>query len=692
MKKIYSFLLVLFVAFILVGCGEKVTLTLNEEDKQVTLEEGQEKTVTPVVTGEAVLVWTSSDPEVATVSEGKITAKKFGTATITVSVQDKEISATIALTVTKKYEISISDTQVSLQQGETKTVTPTYTDGATLVWTTSNAAVATVENGTITAVGIGEAKITATVQEKETVKAEISVVVTKKLADSVTVTLSKSNVYVGETVEVSAVVAPEYADQEVEWTLSDSNLATLENGVITTTGAGRLVVKATAKDGSEVFGEATLKIYENVSGIKIEGPTRLEVGQESVLLATATNENTNDEFTFASSDETVATVDELGTVVALKAGTAIITVTATDSGAFSKTVEIEVKEFKLAIGETEYTTLAEALAAAQEGDTITLAPGEYAEALTISINNLTIKGPNAGIEPDDPYKFTAANLTAKITVAEGVSGFTVDGCALSAGAYIALEKNTSNIALQYCALATTNDGVIRGPAAVTGEEIVVSNIKMNYNYSEEFSSYRFLHITDTIDGLEMIGNKLIGSSTYDFINVGKKIKGTVVIKNNTYTNSLQSFLYVKGVGVLDCTIEGNYTEGIANTVIDFRNMLEDGAVVFNIKNNEFVNSGTNWMPIRVRTAGYDANDTITVNVVDNKFIDSYCEGDVPSFIENPSYVDGTGAFEKNYTIGKNYYEIDGVAVTELTDAHFNGAAISFEAGYASKDEIGATQE
>lgn len=351
MKKIYSFLLVLCLAFLVVGCAEKVTLTINEADKQITLQEGTEKTVTPVVTGEAELVWESSAPAVALVTNGKIKALTPGTATITVSVKDKEdISATIKVTVTPapiEYELSVSETTVSLEEGATKAITPTYTEGATLVWETSNANVATVDNGTITAVAVGEAKITVSIQEDPEVKAEISVTVTEKvwLVETITVTLSKTDVYVGETSEVSVVVLPAEALQEVELSLSDSNLASLENGVITAIGAGSIVVTATAKDGSGKTGQATLQVYETIQGLKVQGDDKLDVGDETTLVVTPTNSNAKIvDYTFTSSDETLATVDENGKVTALAVGTVVITVKANDSNQAEKTFEITIRE------------------------------------------------------------------------------------------------------------------------------------------------------------------------------------------------------------------------------------------------------------------------------------------------------------------------------------------------------------
>ena len=689
MKKLYSLLLVVLVAFVLVGCGPKVTITIHDADKELTIEEGTKDTVTPVVEGEAVLVWESSDPSIATVADGEITAIKPGTATITVYVQDnKEISATIALTVTAKlinYYIGLTETEIELTEGEEKTLTPTANKEATLVWETSNAQVATVEGGKVTAVKAGEAKVTVYIQEKPELKKEVKVVVVEKVynAESVSVNLERASISIGEIVNVTASVNPAEALQDVDWSFTPSENVSFEDGKITALAAGNVTVRATAKDGSLVYGETTLRIYNVVQDFTIEGKTNMKLNEQQLLNIVVATENTKEDFVWTSSDETIATVDEIGFVTALKEGTVTIKAVANDSGKVSKTITITIKEDKLAIGNTVYNTLAEALAAAKEGDTITLPAGNYDDAFTISINNLTILGPNAGVNPAKVNRSDEAIFGGKITIAKGVKGVTIDGCIFNGSGAVTLEEDVSDFTVQYCGYGkTSQDGVVRGPASGT-----VTNIKMNYNFSDGFSSYRFGHFNATLDGLEMIGNELTCTSCYDMLNVAGVLKGKVVIKDNKFINSLQSFLYVKGVGIMDCTIEGNYVEAAANTIIDFRDMKEDGAVQVVISNNEFKDAGAGWMPIRIRTAGYDSNDTLVINVYDNKFIETYCVATVPEFMNNPSYDSQTDPFKAIYVVGKNYYEVDGKAYTNVTADNFRGSAISIEPAYATSAEV-----
>ena len=114
----------------------------------------------------AVLNFSSSDPTIATVSDdGVVTGVSGGKAYITVSYGAKTAKATINVTM-RENRITISDESLLLLVGTTKQVTAkayyglTELTDAELLWTTSDPAVATVDNGLITAVGNGKAEIT----------------------------------------------------------------------------------------------------------------------------------------------------------------------------------------------------------------------------------------------------------------------------------------------------------------------------------------------------------------------------------------------------------------------------------------------------------------------------------------------------------------------------------------------------
>ena len=120
------------------------------------------------------VTWSSNAPGVATVdSSGKVTAVAPGTATITVTTEDGNKTATCVVTVTAATVpvtgVTLSQNQASLYYNRTPntltltaTVAPDNATNQAVTWTSSNPSVATVENGVVTAVGAGTATITVT--------------------------------------------------------------------------------------------------------------------------------------------------------------------------------------------------------------------------------------------------------------------------------------------------------------------------------------------------------------------------------------------------------------------------------------------------------------------------------------------------------------------------------------------------
>ena len=128
-------------------------------------------TVKPDDATDKSVTWTTSDASVATVDNGVVTAKKVGSATITAKAGDKEATCAITVVATPVTSVTLDRTSASLKAGETVTLTATVKpDDATdktVTWTTSDASVATVENGVVTAKKVGSATITAKAGDKE---------------------------------------------------------------------------------------------------------------------------------------------------------------------------------------------------------------------------------------------------------------------------------------------------------------------------------------------------------------------------------------------------------------------------------------------------------------------------------------------------------------------------------------------
>ena len=163
---------------------ETITLdkTAAELNKGDTLE--LTATVKPDDATNKTVTWTSSDEKVATVDEnGKVTAVGAGKAVITAKADGKSASCEITVTV-PVTSVTLDKTELSLEKDETDVLTavvsPEDAADKTVTWTSSNAAVATVDqNGKVTAVGAGTAVITAISNADNTKKAACTVTVTE---------------------------------------------------------------------------------------------------------------------------------------------------------------------------------------------------------------------------------------------------------------------------------------------------------------------------------------------------------------------------------------------------------------------------------------------------------------------------------------------------------------------------------
>ncbi|MBQ8394870.1 MAG: DUF4886 domain-containing protein [Clostridia bacterium] len=198
MKKLGLWLTsVLAVCLMLFGCvscagkgstsegGQPEAKALKLSETAYTLEVGETLTLTATPETAAV-TWSTSDEAVATVEDGVVTALVAGSATITAEASGYE-KATCEITVVEApeyVELTVDKEVLELREGGASVlVTATFTvndeaHDCTFVWTSENDEIATVENGSITPVGVGSTVVTVSVEYKEeTYSADVNVAV-----------------------------------------------------------------------------------------------------------------------------------------------------------------------------------------------------------------------------------------------------------------------------------------------------------------------------------------------------------------------------------------------------------------------------------------------------------------------------------------------------------------------------------
>ncbi|GHU69457.1 hypothetical protein FACS189413_08410 [Bacteroidia bacterium] len=151
---------------------DKTTLTLVA-DNDYTLK----ATVLPANATDKTVTWTSSNTNVATVTQqGKVTAVTAGTVTITAEAGNKAATCEVTVPPVAVTGISLDKTSLTLfyitslslreSYALTTTVLPANASGNPITWTSSNKNVATIDQGKVAATGAGTVTITAIAGDK----------------------------------------------------------------------------------------------------------------------------------------------------------------------------------------------------------------------------------------------------------------------------------------------------------------------------------------------------------------------------------------------------------------------------------------------------------------------------------------------------------------------------------------------
>lgn len=332
------------------------------------------------------IIWSSSNTAVATVDQtGMVRAVTSGSAAI---IAQSEDSGQITMCNVNVYQpvtgIKLNTNAVTVRKGTefwlNATITPSSAINKTVSWTSSNTAVATVDQtGKVTTVSPGSAVITVTSLDGGLID-RCSVTVTEPVT-GITLNYTKVTMYAKEKLALIATVTPIDADnKKVSYISSDTEVATVdENGIVTGIRGGKTIIIATTEERG-LIASCEVEVYEYVSSLSIDSEKKyLNLSTSRTLLTTVGSETaTNRAVVWTSSNSSVISVDKKGMIVAKKLGTATITARAADgSGMYdSKTITVinPVNEIKV---EPDYVTII-------EGNSIRV-------KTTILPNNATIK-------------------------------------------------------------------------------------------------------------------------------------------------------------------------------------------------------------------------------------------------------------------------------------------------------------
>jgi len=269
----------IFVAFAITTCkgsGEEidknVKVTGVELNKtSLTLAEGASETLIATVSPDDAtnikVTWSSSEPSVATVNGGTVTAIKAGSAVITVKTTDGGKTATCNVTVTPPAPVftavtGITGVPTAATAGTaltlTGTVEPSGATNKTITWSVASAGTtgATITGNTLNTTTAGTVTVKATIVNGATATTnytkDFNITVNAAFVAVTGITGVPTSATAGTALTLTGTVNPSNAtNKTITWSVASAGTtgATISGSILNTTAAGTVSVRATITNG-----------------------------------------------------------------------------------------------------------------------------------------------------------------------------------------------------------------------------------------------------------------------------------------------------------------------------------------------------------------------------------------------------------------------------------------------------------
>lgn len=316
-----------------------ISLSKNED----TIKVGETKkigaSILPNNATNKTISYSSMNTAIAKVdTSGNVTGVAVGSTYISLVAESKSVLYKIDV-VNPPKDIKLSSISIpgtyELTEGGTGKLTVTYSpSNATnknITWKSSNNGIVTVDSGgNLKAIAPGSATITATSKDGNHVAtSKITVNALDKTLKGISLNKTEIKLEIGKTEKLTVNYNPNNTDTKgVSWRSSNSTIAKVEEGVITAIKPGNVEIKVTSDEGNFQAVCKVTVLSPPIDSISFKNETEEVFLGETVTLETVSvpvNTMINNPI-WTSSDEEVATIDELGNLTAIKLGTTTITI------------------------------------------------------------------------------------------------------------------------------------------------------------------------------------------------------------------------------------------------------------------------------------------------------------------------------------------------------------------------------
>ena len=343
--SIFFFLILLMILFAFIGCSTSINSNDNNNNSEepneniikataiklsvynLIIDKGQEiqivATIEPDNATDKSITWTSSDTNIATVNNGLVKAINYGEAILTAKCGtiNAIIKVKVRIPVSK---VLMSSSEINLNIGEksfiSATIQPDNATNKDITWSSSDETIATVINGTITAISKGTAIITATadgISGATTVNVIVPITGIQNSETSITCPI-------GAKYKIKADILPSNATYKtINWSTSDSSIATVSNGLITAIAEGTANIISSVEGYQSI---TTVNVIPNKGDLTVsslflsENTVTIKKGEVYTIIATINPTNvTTQTIEWISNNENIAKV-QYGSIIGINTG------------------------------------------------------------------------------------------------------------------------------------------------------------------------------------------------------------------------------------------------------------------------------------------------------------------------------------------------------------------------------------
>lgn len=339
---IFCFVIMLtLITFKIFGKSDTKVYSISLYDESIKLSVGDVFKIR--VKDEGEYKYESENKDVVTVDDsGLITAIKAGTSKVKVS-SSSGVETECVVTVSARLNALTTDNyNIILTPNSTKKLDyklePNDIKIDKIEWYSSDDKIASVKDGNVTGISVGDTTITLTINDKYRIKYNIMVV---DEIEKFTLKASKITLNLNDSKKIDVDIKPSTSDYELLTFKSDDfSIATVDSkGNVTAKKEGKTKVRVSYKDTEKTI---TIKV-KNIkvkSVVLNKNKSTINLSDELKLEATVIPDNASDiDIKWTSSDEKIATVSD-GKVIPKKYGTVKITATTSNGKKASCNVTI----------------------------------------------------------------------------------------------------------------------------------------------------------------------------------------------------------------------------------------------------------------------------------------------------------------------------------------------------------------